>query len=156
MKCGEWTAGVREQSVFLPSSVNNITFSSLPDCLPDSLEAANSVGLKKVVGGRGAGRRNPPRRALNVDPNGRNFIPRDCLRSLSHSLSRLPIEVWGGAGKLSPSLLLFNTCFSTLSLLPFPSTQQDSIFFYLITRKSPLTGGASPRRCPMSTRSLSQ
>ena len=28
MKCGEWTAGVREQSVFLPSSVNNITFSS--------------------------------------------------------------------------------------------------------------------------------
>ena len=52
MKCGEWTAGVREQSVFLPSSVNNITFSSLPDCMPDSLEAANSVGLKKVVGGQ--------------------------------------------------------------------------------------------------------
>ena len=101
-----------------------------------------------------AGSRNPPRRALNVDPNGRNFIPTDC--GLPLPLSRLPIEISGGAGKSSP--LLFNSCFSTLpfSLLLYPSAQRDrgqtTYFFYVITRKSPLSGGAWRRlavvQCP--------
>ena len=92
-------------------SVNNITFSSLA-ARAASLEAvghANNRGLKKVVGGAGGWpRRNPPRRALNVAPNGRNFIPTDCSAvSLSH-------------GSQSKSQVALENCPLSFSILVFP------------------------------------
>ena len=145
-------------------SVNNITFSSLA-ARAASLEAvghANNRGLKKVVGGAGGWpRRNPPRRALNVAPNGRNFIPTDCS-VVSPSLTAPNRNLrWRWKIVPSPFQFLFFHPFSPLLSPLFHAAGQwtDGVFFYVITRKSPQRERpslSSRRRCPMSTRSLSQ